>query len=280
MNDNKYKELVNEALEDLKTKGRRHRQIPNILTLMRLTAPLFIIPTAIVGNLPLLLGMTAVFSLTDLVDGLIARKFNLTSELGKNLDAVTDKIFASTLLISASFTSPFLLINLIVEGIIAAINISKELNNEEVQSTIIGKVKTWFLFSLVGIGLIKPYFQIDKLFDLFYGATAIMQVLTVTSYLNFENIRSISKKSKKIDISPANFNVIDEVKKRQKEKILEDNYFNLNDKLKENSELAQLEMMKEILLSYQDFMESKCDDVNNSINYQKSKNDDFRTFNK
>ena len=45
---NDYKIKFKEAFTDLKTKGRRHKQIPNILTTSRLlAAPVFIIPAAI-----------------------------------------------------------------------------------------------------------------------------------------------------------------------------------------------------------------------------------------
>jgi len=174
-----YNDQIKDAINDLKTKGRRHRQIPNILTVMRLTAPLFIIPAAISGNIPLVIGLTIGFSLTDALDGFIARTWKLTSELGAALDATTDKVFASTLLLAASFTKPILLCNLGLEAIVAGITVYKRKNNLPMESTKIGKLKTWFLFPLIGLELISPYFNLNNIINPLMITTSIMQVATV-----------------------------------------------------------------------------------------------------
>ena len=58
-----YKIYIKEALEDIKTKGRRYRQIPNIITSSRLiAAPFFIIPAALCKNLFLLVIFVTFFS--------------------------------------------------------------------------------------------------------------------------------------------------------------------------------------------------------------------------
>ena len=88
------KETVSKNISDLKQifleikdKKTRKKQIPNMLTLSRLLAPVLIIPCSIAGAFPLALSFVALFSITDLLDGYIARKYHLTSEIGKNLDA-------------------------------------------------------------------------------------------------------------------------------------------------------------------------------------------------
>jgi len=185
--------------EDLKTKGRRHKQVPNILTLMRLTAPCFIIPAAIVGSVPLVLGLTAFFGLTDLADGFIARKWKLTSELGVALDAATDKVFASTLMLAASIGNPMLLCNLGLEFAIAGINISKKLNGAEVESSYIGKAKTWFLFALSGAGIVSSNWNMQIILNPLMISTAIMQTLTIASYLASETTNTNkNEKNKKV----------------------------------------------------------------------------------
>ena len=262
-----YKKLVKNAIEDLKTKGRRHRQIPNILTLMRLTAPCFIIPAGIVGSVPLILGLTAFFSITDLADGFIARKWQLTSELGETLDAVTDKVFASTLLLTASLTNPILLCNLILEGVIASINTYKKLNNENVKSSIIGKLKTWFLFSLVGIGIASSYFDLNSILNTLIITTTTMQVFTIGSYLfPMSANKNILKKEQEEIVSPINSNQYNfEEKKLQKEKQIE-----------ENESLKQLRAMREILVSEKAFLEEEKNKTDIKTTYQKSKTDDLK----
>lgn len=179
-----YKLLFKDALNDLKTKGKRHKQIPNILTLTRLiAAPLFIIPTAIAGNVPFIVIFTLLFSLTDAVDGFIARRYNLISELGKDLDAICDKFFAGTLLIAASCFSPILLFNLVGELVIAIINIKHKLDGKQPRSLYVGKIKTCVLYPLLGIGILNNFVNVESLFHVLLAATTSMQMLTITSYL-------------------------------------------------------------------------------------------------
>lgn len=272
-----FKEQVNDAIEDLKTKGRRHRQIPNLLTLMRLTAPCFIIPAAAVGNLPLTIGLTAFFSLTDLADGFIARKWHLTSELGETLDAVTDKVFASTMLLAASFANPILLLNLGLECGIAAINTRKKLNDQPVKSSLIGKAKTWFLFGLVGAGFVCPYFEMTNILNTLSFATSAMQVLTIASYLApVSNIKELLNDETNEEIS---LTVLDassfEQTELQKEKVLEADTSVPKTNIEENESLKQLKAMRDFLVSEQTFLDSEQNKTIDSKNHEKSKMDDF-----
>lgn len=177
-----YKQEVKEALEDLRTKGRRKRQIPNILTSLRLLAPFFILPASFFKNIPLVLGFVAGFSVTDMLDGFIARTFHFTSKLGKDLDACCDKIFAGTLLLASSFINPVMLISFALESVIAGININAKLKGKEPHSLYIGKLKTFFLFPLLGLSLVSNVEMLDLLFKITFGVTTGLQVLTTFSY--------------------------------------------------------------------------------------------------
>ena len=122
----KYKEQIQEALEDLKRPGRRYKQIPNILTLSRMLSPLIIIPNALLGNSEEAIKLATFFGLTDMVDGFIARNYNLSSPLGADLDALTDKIFAGTLLLTGAVSNPYLLLNTGLEMAIAGVNLKQK----------------------------------------------------------------------------------------------------------------------------------------------------------
>lgn len=245
---NEYKKQIKEAINDLKTKGRRHRQIPNILTVLRLTAPFFIIPAAFSGNIPLAIGLTAGFGLTDLADGFIARHWELTSELGKNLDAVCDKVFAGTLLIAASFANPILLCNLALEGLISGINIYKTIKGEEVHSTYIGKAKTWALFALAGLGLITPLLNMTTPLNALVGVTSAMQALTIASYI-FKNDDNPPKGKIKEEDKKENTQeeIKTESKETTKEKVLEKDYVQTTNEQQTN--LRELKSLKDYLLS-------------------------------
>jgi len=197
----KYKRLFKEALDELKTPERRYRQIPNILTSLRLLAPFFIIPAAIAGNVPLAIGFGTIFGLTDLADGYIARKWKLTTELGADLDAVTDKIFTGTLLTAATINNPVLAINLTAEVIIYSgedgviLSWTQRKKGFNPSSEKIGKLKTWFLFPLAIAGVISSTISIETLVDILVITTATLQGFTIGTYLNkYKDAKEISKK--------------------------------------------------------------------------------------
>lgn len=184
----KYKEQIKEAIEDLKTPGRRHKQIPNILTLSRMLSPLVIIPNALLGNSQEAMKLAAFFGLTDLVDGFIARKFNLSSPLGADLDALTDKLFAGTLLLTGAVSNPYLLANTGLEMAIAGVNLKQKFSGNKSGSTIMGKVKTGAVFTLGGLSVAATSVQeLDKVIFPLAISTAILQAMTLVSYLKKYN---------------------------------------------------------------------------------------------
>ena len=183
----KYKKQLKEVITDLKTKGRRHRQIPNILTSLRLFSPFIIIPAAITGNIPLTIGSAIAFSLTDMADGFIARNWNLTSDFGKDLDAVTDKIFAATLLTAGAINNPILLCNLGLEAYIANINVKEKLKGNKPESTPAGKAKTVSLFGLICSSLAPISFGISKAVLPLSILSGAWQIATIKSYKNKYN---------------------------------------------------------------------------------------------
>ena len=184
----KYKEQIKEAIEDIKTPGRRHKQIPNILTLSRMLSPLVIIPNALLGNSKEAMKLAAFFGLTDLVDGFIARKFNLSSPLGADLDALTDKLFAGTLLLTGAVSNPYLLANTGLEMAIAGVNLKQKFSGNKSGSTIMGKVKTGAVFTLGGLSVAATSVQeLDKVIFPLAISTAILQTMTLVSYLKKYN---------------------------------------------------------------------------------------------
>lgn len=68
------------------------KNIPNILTLLRIALIPFFVWQIFVGNHFIAGLILFVSSLTDLLDGLLARKFNWVSDLGKVLDPIADKL--------------------------------------------------------------------------------------------------------------------------------------------------------------------------------------------
>ena len=137
--------------------------IPNIISMLRL----LMIPIYIVIYLNadepkeyLISGLILAFScLTDAVDGIIARQFNMKSRLGKLLDPIADKLtqFSLTLCLSLKYAAlRQVLILLVIKevfqliGVIFNLRRGKELDG----ALIIGKVCTTVLFvSLIALVL-------------------------------------------------------------------------------------------------------------------------------
>ena len=197
----KYKKQIKEALDDLKTPGSRHKQIPNLLTASRLLSPLIIIPSVLTGNFILAGISTALFSVTDLFDGFVARKFNVTSELGKDLDAFTDKVFAGTLMIALTIINPFYVLPLLMELSIAGINIKKKINDENPESHLIGKIKMTALYSLLALGYLNLYVNVpSKIITTLFMGTIGLQTATIIEYSRKENNIEMEKEKEIIDI--------------------------------------------------------------------------------
>ena len=184
---NKYKKLFKEMIKDLKTKGNRHKQIPNVLTTLRLLAPLIIIPAFALSNFPLAFSSIVIFSLTDAADGFIARKFKLTSELGRDLDAIADKVFSGTLLISLCTLNPVYIINLIFELAIGSTCAYKKTHNVDMRTCIIGKIKTIILDILVILGIGSVFIDIPEIIlSVIVSLSATLQAITLKEYIEYK----------------------------------------------------------------------------------------------
>jgi len=73
--------------------------IPNFMSLFRLVLVPFIIWTYWKDAYDIAAAMVLVSALTDIFDGMIARKFNMVSDLGKILDPISDKVTQAALMV-------------------------------------------------------------------------------------------------------------------------------------------------------------------------------------
>ncbi len=188
---NEIKEDIKKFINDLK-KGDFKAQLPNILTASRLLSPFFLIPLIYYDKLILAFIMVIIFSLTDTFDGYFARKYHNITLFGKYLDAVVDKIFALSLLIPVILKSQMdsnnqnlIYINIILEIIIGSFNLYSFFNNLKPSSTFTGKIKTVFLFCLLGLLYLNKliYIKSEYLMILIL-VTIIFQFGTIISYFN------------------------------------------------------------------------------------------------
>ena len=189
MKDKLLKDIDN-LKRDFKNKNYK-KQVANMLTATRLLSPFILIPLIYFDKLLLAVIMVIIFSLTDTFDGYFARKYKAVSYLGKYLDAVVDKVFALSLLVSIIIVSDLnlnnyslIFVNILLELVIAFLNIYAFFKNLNPSSTIFGKIKTIFLFSLVGLLYLNKLIVVKDIYILiFIIITIIMQILAIISYI-------------------------------------------------------------------------------------------------
>lgn len=71
-----------------------------MLTMSRLALCPFIYSSITSHNLPLALTYLTIASITDALDGIIARRFNMATYLGSVLDPLADKVLMTTLVVA------------------------------------------------------------------------------------------------------------------------------------------------------------------------------------
>ncbi len=133
--------------------------IPNVLT----TARLFLIPLFayfVLGthNLPAAGIVFLCSGITDVIDGFIARKFHMVTEIGKVYDPLVDKLMQITALICLSLEKliPFWAIWIIIakEGTMIIAGSIMYLKHIVIQSSWYGKAATVIFYAIIFIIII------------------------------------------------------------------------------------------------------------------------------
>lgn len=162
------------------------KNIPNILTSIRIILTPFIIYLSYANNIVGAIILIVVASISDMFDGMIARKFNLTSDLGAKLDTISDKLFAGCLVISLIIKNKLFIFCLIGELLIATINLVAYFKKFNPKTKYIGKVKTTILFITVGLGFLSLLISnIELLVNIFIIISFILQLISSICYLKF-----------------------------------------------------------------------------------------------
>ncbi len=155
------------------------------------------------------LALTTFYALSDFIDGFYAKKIvKHPTEGGKYLDAMCDKIGFLELLIPAVLENPGLLVNGVLEGIIAKTNIDSTYEEIDVSSTNLGRLKMWPLsMALICTymsksGLKVKDFEITKeqfktLSSILIPIAASLEAINVMEYNNIKNENKVLKKSKR-----------------------------------------------------------------------------------
>ena len=210
------------------------KNIPNILTIARIVLTFIIVILGITNHIYTAIILTIIAALTDLFDGLIARKYNLETTIGAKLDAVADKIFAIGLIACIVTKYKILIILLLLEILLAGMNLYFHLKTNKTESLIVGKFKTWLLFLTVIFGIITIFVpKLNIILNGFSYATINLQILSIISYtLNFYN--NINKKEITIEDNEAHQEIMNDLEETivvddLKELINENEIYNYDD---------------------------------------------------
>ncbi len=132
--------------------------VPNILTMIRIfctpiIALMFLLPIPNGVGAFIALGLYIFGCFTDLLDGKIARKYNLITDFGKFMDQIADKFITTTAMILVLFSGVtsgwlsilMLLIVVLRDILISGIRMVAANKNVVIAADIYGKVKSLFL---------------------------------------------------------------------------------------------------------------------------------------
>ena len=162
------------------------KYIPNTLTIIRFIFVPFIIWAITQDNYTAALILYTLSSVTDVVDGIIARKFNVISDFGKLMDPLADKLNQLSVLLTFAIKGivPAWVITLLLLKEFFMIIGASFLYGKKlvVSSKWYGKLTTVFLFLGVISSLAMRIFNLPK-FDIYiYAVTIILAIYSLFSY--------------------------------------------------------------------------------------------------
>ncbi|EMF83770.1 CDP-diacylglycerol--glycerol-3-phosphate 3-phosphatidyltransferase [Leptospira weilii serovar Topaz str. LT2116] len=136
--------------------------IPNLLTILRVVAVPFFVWFLFQKELEYHIAALLLFSaasLTDLIDGYLARKWNQETEFGKFLDPLADKIIVTGCFITFIFLQEqieFWMVCLIIgrDMLITSLRYLAIRQGQSIRTTMLGKVKTAFQMGAILLILI------------------------------------------------------------------------------------------------------------------------------
>lgn len=138
--------------------------VPNILTVFRLVLIPFIIHLYRRGEYYKAASLIVVSGVTDVMDGLIARKCNMISDLGKILDPIADKLTQFTLIFCLTMRYEYmwyLVAIIVVKELTQAVfgYLVLQRQNEIHSSQWFGKLSTVLLYTMSAVLIVFPSIQ-------------------------------------------------------------------------------------------------------------------------
>lgn len=172
--------------------------IPNVLTIIRLLLiPGFVYYyfSSIENGNRIAIVLFAVAGLTDILDGFIARRYNLVTRLGIVLDPLADKLMLLAVLVSITMKGqiPFWVIVVVAIKetllILGAITLFND-HDIVVPANIYGKLSTIaFYIAIIAITFDVPYGRV--MLDGFVLVTIVALMVYINSYISIRRQRKV-----------------------------------------------------------------------------------------
>ena len=165
------------------------KNIPNLLTVFRLLLIPVMVHYLFTDNIKIALIIYILASATDVIDGYVARKFDMITDLGKILDPLADKLLQFSALIGLWYSKIIPLWILIVffcKEIIMGIGCFKLMlkDNVIVQAKWFGKVSTCTFFLAIIVSMLSKYFVVLTPYPVILMIIALaMAVFALIMYL-------------------------------------------------------------------------------------------------
>jgi len=170
-------------------KDKIKMMIPNIITLSRVVSFVFGFVFFIDGRIVTSICLYIYGSVSDAIDGYLARRWNAYTKLGSYLDAICDKFYALSIIILSLMNGNYLIIVVaLLELIIAVVNYMMAKRKLDLYTERVGKFKMTFEFMLLVCSLLAikiKYFW--YLFVLLFILTVYFQIQTINAYINRMN---------------------------------------------------------------------------------------------
>lgn len=179
---NKLLKEFNEARKEFKHEPIKH--IPNFLSVLRISLGPVILFYYFSNFYILTFSLALIASLTDFMDGVISRKLKAYSEFGKTIDTIADKWLSTILVFINVLNYPIFLVTLGLEAYIAKINIKAYVSKKEARTNKIGKIKTFFLYFTLLVGILSLTFH--ELIYLKYFTIIITTILQFKALIEYE----------------------------------------------------------------------------------------------
>ncbi len=181
--------------------------LPNKITIFRVILIPFFLVALLVDAIPagkwIALGIFIVASLSDMVDGKLARKYNLVTDFGKFMDPLADKLLtcsAMIAMISLNLIPSWVVIVIIArEFTISGFRLIASDNGKVIAANMWGKVKTTVQMIMIIYLIVKVAANWDSLFFnvvaqvLIYAALALTVISLMTYILGNKDVLSSSK---------------------------------------------------------------------------------------